>query len=134
MLKGLNHITFAIQDLERSVDFYCCVLGFELCVLWDQGAYVTIGDCWVCLSQDEETSPSGDYSHVAFTLDADDFDSFSQMLSEEGVEIWKRNTSEGSSVYFLDPDGHKLEAHVGNLESRMKSIQRLPYKGQRILS
>jgi hypothetical protein len=33
--------------------------------------------------------------------------------------LWKENTSEGDSLYFLDPDGHRLELHVGSLDSRL---------------
>ncbi|HEX5514181.1 MAG TPA: glutathione transferase, partial [Gammaproteobacteria bacterium] len=43
--------------------------------------------------------------------------------------IWKDNKSEGDSLYFLDPDGHKLEIHVGDLESRLAALREKPYEG-----
>ena len=130
MLLGLNHITFAVQDVERSLAFYRDVLGCELHARWDGGAYVTIGYCWLCLSLDPSSSPSKGYSHIAFSIEAQSFFSFQQTLTEQGVEIWKENASEGDSVYFVDPDGHRLEAHVGDLESRLEAIRNDPYEGQ----
>jgi hypothetical protein len=44
---------------------------------------------------------------------------------------WKSNRSEGDSFYFLDPDGHQLEAHVGSLESRLAQCRLRPYAGMR---
>ena len=134
MLLGLNHITFAVQDIERSLAFYRDVLGCELHARWDRGAYLTIGDCWLCLSLDPSSSPSKGYSHVAFSIDAKSFSSFQRTLTEQGVEIWKQNASEGDSAYFVDPDGHRLEAHVGDLESRLKTIRAEPYEGQYVVS
>lgn len=134
MLQGLNHITFAVQDIERSLAFYRGILGCELHARWDRGAYLTIGDCWLCLSLDPSSSPSKGYSHVAFSIDAKSFSSFQRTLTEQGVEIWKQNASEGNSAYFVDPDGHRLEVHVGDLESRLKAIRAEPYKGQCVVS
>ena len=134
MLQGLNHITFAVRDIKRSVSFYRDILGCELHVSWDHGAHLTLGDCWLCLSLDPTSSPSEGYSHVAFSIDAESFSSFQQALAEQGVEFWKHNVSEGDSVYFVDPDGHRLEAHVGNLESRLRAIRAQPYGGQCIAS
>jgi hypothetical protein len=43
----------------------------------------------------------------------------------------RQNLSEGDSLYFLDPDGHKLEAHVGDLKSRLAQCRVKPYAGMR---
>jgi len=47
------------------------------------------------------------------------------------VVEWRDNRSEGASFYFLDPDGHKLEAHVGDLPSRLAACRAKPYAGMR---
>jgi len=54
MLAGLNHLTLAVTDLQRSVDFYVRVLGFRPRAQWDMGAYLELGDLWLCLSSDEQ--------------------------------------------------------------------------------
>jgi len=33
---------------------------------------------------------------------------------------WKQNTSQGESMCFLDPDGHKLEIHASDLHDRIE--------------
>lgn len=33
--------------------------------------------------------------------------------------MFKNNTTPGKSLYFLDPDGHKLEIHTGNWKIRI---------------
>ena len=48
-------------------------------------------------------------------------------IRASGAAEWQRNTSEGDSVYFLDPDGHKLELHVGDWRSRLESCRTVPY-------
>ncbi len=134
MLLGLNHITFAVRNIERSLAFYRDVLGCELHARWKHGAYLTVGDCWLCLSLDPSSSPSKGYSHIAFSIDAQSFSSFQRTLTEHGVEIWRKNASEGDSVYFIDPDGNRLEAHVGDLESRLKVMRAEPFEGQCLVS
>ena len=128
MLKGLNHITIAVSDLERSLAFYIELLGMKGHVRWDGGAYLSHGGVWFCLSRDKP-APSLDYSHIALTIAGPGFSAFSAKLREAGVTEWKQNSSEGQSVYFLDPDGHKLEVHCGNLQMRLDALKHKPYSG-----
>jgi len=61
------------------------------------------------------------------SFDAAGLKAFRTRLAAVGGVEWKINASEGDSVYFLDPDGHRLEAHVGDLISRLISLQHAPY-------
>ncbi|MGR5435293.1 fosfomycin resistance glutathione transferase [Vibrio owensii] len=128
MLTGLNHITIAVSDLERSLDFYINALGFKGHVKWKQGAYLSLGDLWLCLSVDKPDEKS-DYSHIAFSISQQDFTDFSHKLIQLDIAQWKENKSEGDSLYLLDPDGHKLEINSGDLYSRLESIEHQPYEG-----
>ena len=128
MIRGINHITLAVRDLEASFAFYTGVVGLKPVARWYKGAYLEAGTDWICLSLDEgtRTGPLGEYTHLAFTVDAGDFDGAVGRLRAAGAQGWQENRSEGESFYFLDPDGHKLELHVGELESRLKSLRGEP--------
>ncbi len=122
MLQGVNHITIAVSDLARSIDFYHKQLGMILKAQWPSGAYLSLAGQWICLSLDD-VCPSKDYSHLAFDIAADDFQPFCDQLIAQNVTLWKPNKSEGNSLYLLDPDGYKLEIHVGNLASRLLAMK-----------
>ncbi|MGI1680166.1 MAG: VOC family protein [Cellvibrionaceae bacterium] len=126
MLTGLNHITLAVRDIERSLEFYCRVLGFVGRVKWKTGAYLTLEDVWLCLSLDDHGS-SEDYSHIAFSVEDGKFSRLAEKIAKENIPEWKSNVSEGASLYILDPDQHKLELHSGSLESRLESLKSKPY-------
>lgn len=131
MLIGLNHITLSVGDLARSVTFYQGTLGLRLAARWDAGAYLTLGELWLCLSLDTDRRDAvrAGYTHYALSMAAADFCAFVQRLRDQGVREWKSNHSEGESFYFLDPDGHQLEIHVGDLASRLARCRTHPYGG-----
>jgi catechol 2,3-dioxygenase-like lactoylglutathione lyase family enzyme len=133
MLTGLNHLTLAVTDVERSLAFYRDLLGFRPAAVWNTGAYLALGDLWLCLSLDEKrtTNRQPDYTHYAFDIAQDAFAAFRARLLDAGTVEWRQNKSEGHSFYFLDPDGHQLEAHVGNLASRLATCREAPYAGMR---
>lgn len=79
-----------------------------------------MGALWLCLSRDEARAQQSarDYTHYAFSVAPEHIEQVSERLRQNGVKEWKSNRSEGESLYFLDPDGHQLEIHAGDLASR----------------
>ena len=129
-VRGLNHVTLAVAEVDRSVAFYRDNLGFRLRTLWPEGAYLEAGTLWLCLSHDPVAAEQirGDYTHIAFDVAAEAFEEMANRVAQ-AAQIWRENRSEGKSLNVLDPDGHKIELHVGTLESRLAACRRDPGKG-----
>lgn len=121
MITAINHMTLACLDISASFAFYKDVLGFKPLVKWDKGAYFLVGDLWFCLNADANRKANPCYTHYAFTVNKNDFDAMSKRIKSSGSTIFKDNSSPGESLYFLDPDGHKLEIHVGDWRSRIRA-------------
>jgi glutathione S-transferase fosA5 len=130
MISGINHITLAVRDVDRSFRFYVETLGAKPLARWSRGAYLLVGDLWLCLTLDEQTrsSPLPEYSHIAFSTPSARFDDAAARIRASGAKIWKENESEGASLYFLDPDGHKFEIHAGDWRTRLAAMKRDPWE------
>lgn len=126
--NGFNHLTLSVADLDASLEFYGGLLGFKGEVRWNTGAYLSYGNCWLCLSLGK-AKPSQDYTHFAFTYDSDAMTQIQQKAVFMAVRQWQSNNSEGDSLYIEDPDGHKLELHSGSLATRLNSLKVKPYDG-----
>jgi catechol 2,3-dioxygenase-like lactoylglutathione lyase family enzyme len=130
MIGSLNHVTLSTRDLERSFVFYSDVLGFRPLARWRRGAYLLAGEeTWICLTLDSRTrnEPLPEYTHVAFSVTAERFTASTERIRASGAAEWQVNASEGDSLYFLDPDGHKIEIHVGDWRSRLEACRERPY-------
>lgn len=131
MIKGINHITLSVSKLELSFKFYSDLLGFKPLMKNEKSAYFLAGDVWFCIEEDAEVRKSAlpEYSHIAFSVDQKDFTFYITKLKDAGVKTFKENKSEGDSFYFLDLDGHKLEIHVGNWQSRIENYKKRSMPG-----
>jgi catechol 2,3-dioxygenase-like lactoylglutathione lyase family enzyme len=127
---GLSHVTLAVRDVARSVAFYRDGLGMRVRAEWAGGAHLEAGFLWLCLSLDPHarSEPHPDYTHLAFAVEEQAFDALCARARAWGPE-WKENRSEGRSLYLLDPDGHRLELHVGTLASRLAHMAACPPEG-----
>lgn len=132
-VTGINHVTLAVSDVERALVFYRDILGCTVRAVWRDGAYLEAGSLWLCLALDEQLQSASrpDHSHIAFGVVAADYPVLRERLMACCV-IWKEDRSEGASTYFRDPDGHKLEIHLGTLSSRLDHYRANPDKGVRV--
>lgn len=134
MITGLNHITLAVKNIETSFAFYRDVLGFTPLCKWEGSAYFLIGDpehlgcLWFCLDRDAGCHEKTCSTHYAFSVSSDDFKAMSERIINSGAKLFKENTSPGDSLYFLDPDGHKLEIHCGDWQARIQAKKDNPGK------
>ncbi len=59
---------------------------------------------------------------MAFSIKENDFVEWYDWLKQNHVNILEdrpRDVRDKKSIYFTDPDGHKLELHTGSLQDRM---------------
>ena len=125
-VKGINHLTFSVSNLKQAIVFYNEVLGAELLVEGNNLAYLSLNGLWIALNVEKDISRNQHYktyTHIAFSIDEADFDKWIEKLNKNGVYILPgrvRDIKDKRSVYFTDPDGHKLELHTGKLVDRIK--------------
>ena len=131
MVEGINHVTLAVRDLERSFTFYTEVLGLRAAARWDRGAYLRAGNNWLALILDPNVrkGPLPEYTHLAFSVSDSSFEEMGERVAEAGAEIWQDNPTPGQSLYFLGPDGHKLEIHASDLSHRIEADRGNPPPG-----
>ena len=127
MIKGINHLTFSVSNLDVSIDFYKQVFDAELLFRDERAAYFDLTGVWLALNVQESIPRSEirqSYTHAAFTIDAADMAEMTERLQRLDVVILPsrpRGDGEGQSLYFADPDGHLLEIHTGSLATRLQA-------------
>ncbi len=119
VLEGIDHIALAVRDVERSVLWYQEVLGLERrfeSVWGNYPAVVGVGTTSLALfpvkSADPAPPPGRDViamRHFAFRVDRANFDAATTALKERGLTIEFQDHGAAHSIYFVDPDGHRIE-------------------------
>ena len=127
-ILGIDHVALSVADLDRSVKFYTEVLGFKISPREHQKPGIEYFlDCGPSLIGLIQGDPSGDRhelqdgglggNHFSFRIPTRDFDAAVEELKARGVTVTFFKKRERSwSVYFLDPDGNKLEMTSWPLE------------------
>ena len=87
MIQGINHITLAVKDIEKSFQFYRDVLGLKPLCIWNKGAYFLAGETWFCLNVDGQRIPTDCYTHYAFTVSLDSFETLKQHILKAGAAL-----------------------------------------------
>jgi len=119
MILGVNHITLSVKNIEESFAFYTQVLGLRPMAKWAEGVYLLAGDIRITLVLDKHSREAifPEYTHIAFTVSTPYFEALSKRIKFSGAKILQNNWSEGTSLYFMDPNGYKLEVHASDPET-----------------
>jgi catechol 2,3-dioxygenase-like lactoylglutathione lyase family enzyme len=120
-IHGIDHVALNVRDLDKSLEFYTKVMGLSV----TQREYSKPGieyflDCGSSLlgliqgreSEGEHLLQDGGIggNHVSFRVDTKEFDRMVEEIKRRGLTVTFLKKREKSwSVYFLDPDGNKLE-------------------------
>jgi catechol 2,3-dioxygenase-like lactoylglutathione lyase family enzyme len=116
-MLAIWHVAFPVADLDRSVAFYCDVLGFDLVGRDADSAFVALGSGGFTLElmagAEERAVGIGVPDHVAF--EAPDLDAFREGLVRAGLAVPEVQViAEGLKRFALqDPDGLRLDVFQG---------------------
>ena len=119
-VRGVHHQAFISSDVERTIGFYQGVLEFPLTDIFENRDYAgsnhfffDIGNGNLLaffdlpgLDLDPYREVIGGHHHLAISVTAERWERSVARLQAEGVEC---TFVSGSSVYFQDPDGVRLE-------------------------
>ena len=118
--RGVHHVALLCADVERTIRFYQGLLEFPLTDLFEnrdfQGSthfFFDLGNGNALAFFDFPGLDLGPYAevlgglhHLAISVLPDRWEHLKAKLAAAGVE---HEVISGSSVYFLDPDGARLE-------------------------
>lgn len=131
-IEGISHITLIVQDLKRTSDFFCSVLGAE--EIYDSGEgthslskerFLLLAGVWMAIMEGAPL-PDRTYNHIAFKIHESEFEDYKSRLEKAGVdfrESRQRIAGEGLSIYFYDFDNHLFELHTGTLKQRLETYR-----------
>jgi catechol 2,3-dioxygenase-like lactoylglutathione lyase family enzyme len=118
--RGLHHVALLCSDVERTVRFYQEVLEFPLTEIFENRDYAgsnhfffDIGNGNLLAFFDMPGLDLGPYAevlgglhHLAISVDPERWARLKRRLEEAGVAYQEES---GTSIYFADPDGVRLE-------------------------
>lgn len=122
-VKAINHITFAVKDLEASMNFYEILLNGKLVAKSDKLVYFDVNGLWLALNlEDHNKERVKTYSHIAFSMTKENQDKLKDKLRLNHIEYEEgrlRSEREGHSLYVRDLDNHLIEFHSLSLRDRL---------------
>ncbi len=118
--RGLHHVALLCSDVERTVRFYQEVLEFPLTEIFENRDYAgsnhfffDIGNGNLLAFFDLPGLDLGAYAevlgglhHLAISVDPERWERLKRRLEDAGVAYQEES---GTSIYFPDPDGVRLE-------------------------
>jgi len=121
MIKGIHHTAFTVRDMEKSLNFYCDILGFKKAFELTRNGqpwivYIKIKDgqfielFYGGVNKPEIDKNSIGYSHLC--LEVDDIHEIAEHLKDHGLTLDtepKKGMDTNWQCWVRDPDGNRIE-------------------------
>jgi catechol 2,3-dioxygenase-like lactoylglutathione lyase family enzyme len=109
-VEGLDHVAFGVTDQRASEAFYRDVLGLERRheAAWGDTPVAMMAEHGGMALFDAAERRNG-FRHLAFRVDRANFDLAQEDLRDAGIEFERQHHHVSESIYFVDPDGNRLE-------------------------
>lgn len=118
MIKGISHAAFSVADMQRSLDFYCGVLGLEDAFEtrdeqsqpWIRYLKIRPGQFLELFYFGDGRANEGSYSHLC--LEVEDIQSAYEQIVGRGIAPdtpVRRGKDQNWQFWIHDPDGNRIE-------------------------
>ena len=123
--KKLAHVVLRTANFAPMVQFYKDFLGATSEFENDRAAFLAYDEEHHRIgiiafdNLDTQANPAPGLEHIAFTFDSlDDLvTAYEQRKAYDIRPTWCVNHGPTTSMYYLDPDGNRLESQIDNFES-----------------
>ncbi|MBR4163955.1 MAG: VOC family protein [Solobacterium sp.] len=134
--KYISKVTYHVNDLKKSVDFYRNIFELDVKECDDKKAYVTINDYQV-IELIEHPYPKNNSTHAKgqchYALIVNDIASFAKDMEAKGIQLWHgaktykkpytepyvpvKHSENTYNFYMQDPDDNEIEVMCYSEES-----------------
>jgi catechol 2,3-dioxygenase-like lactoylglutathione lyase family enzyme len=119
-VRGIHHTAVLSSDVERTINFYQGILEFPLTDIFENRDYkgsnhffFDLGNGNLLAFFDFPGLGLGPYAevlgglhHIAISVEPDNWERLKRKLDDEGIPYLHES---GTSIYFKDPDGTRVE-------------------------
>jgi catechol 2,3-dioxygenase-like lactoylglutathione lyase family enzyme len=103
---NLNHVTLAVSDFGRTIDFYQSILGIKAYKQDEIGVFLGVGEHFIGIDLASKENVKVGIDHFCIGVENFDVDKARQTLAAKSIPTF---TEFGSGVHFHDPDGNKVQ-------------------------
>jgi catechol-2,3-dioxygenase len=133
--RKLGHVVLKVRDVQKSTEFYTRALGLK--VAYDQkeggAVFLSVGEqhhdlALFQLATDEPPAAAQPgLHHMAWQLGSfEELQAAHRELGELGIPVEAAIAHNVTrSIYFADPDGHRVELYCDMVERGFEAMQRL---------
>ncbi|TSI03996.1 VOC family protein [Lysinibacillus sp. BW-2-10] len=119
----VSHVQIKVSNLERSIEYYKTIIGFDVLEQTNQTAVLTFDGATSILSLEEVEAAlplaggqTGLYHFAILLPTRKDLGNFLQHVAEKNIRIGAGDHHVSEALYLYDPDGNGIEVYIDRPE------------------